>query len=291
MKCGKKVSILFHELARYNDTYHPFIWYLAKLWKKSGIDVEILRGIPDNLPATDLLIVHVDLTFLPAEYAKFVNRFPGAINGRITDISKRKISANLLGPDDAYDGSVIVKTNLNYGGLPELRLENRSGEGRMFLSAIQRPWRKIDCMDPGKYPIFETMNDVPPGVWRNPHLVVEKFIPERHGEFYGNRTAFFMGRNSLCRKVYSYSPIVKGSGIVKSEDIEMPADLEKFRKTIGLDYGKIDYVVHDGVLQVLDVNKTLGAVEDDEVNWIYAAPLAEGLLPFFDKADASPQGV
>jgi hypothetical protein len=39
------------------------------------------------------------------------------------DISKLAISANLVGRGDAYAGPVIVKTNCNYGGVPERRLK------------------------------------------------------------------------------------------------------------------------------------------------------------------------
>ena len=41
------------------------------------------------------------------------------------DISKSKISANILRRDDSHSGPVIIKTDLNSGGLPEKRLSSK----------------------------------------------------------------------------------------------------------------------------------------------------------------------
>ena len=289
MTARKKVCILLHEQARYDDTRHPFIWYFAKIWEKSGIEVEALRGIPDFLPSTDVLIAHVDVTVVPPDYVDFINQFSNVINGRLTDISKRAISSDLVGQDDSYNGKVIVKTDMNYGGVPEMQYEWRSGEKSRFLTHVQRPWSRIDCLDPEKYPVFDSIKDVPSGVWRNTNLVVEKFIPEREGDLYAGRAAFFMGESSTCMRVYSRSQIVKGPAILQMEPIETPAELNEIRKRIGLDYGKIDYVVHDGEIHVLDVNKTLGGVEDEDINWKYASLLSDGLLPFLDAANSRIQ--
>ena len=287
MTAGKKVSILLHKQARYDATRHPLIWYLAEFWKESGIDIEILQGIPDEMPSCDVLIAHIDLTVVPAEYVDFINRFPIVINGRLTDISKRRISSNLLGPDDSYAGQVIIKTDKNYGGLPELQFGRRSGDRSMFMTEVQRPWRKVQCLNPENYPIFESKNDVPSGVWRNPNLVVEKFIPERDGDLYSKRGIFFMGEKNICERAFGYSPILKANGTIRTESIDAPVELTQIQLDLGLDYGKIDYVVHDGEIHILDVNKTLGGVADDDINREYVRPLVDGLWPFLDAADSS----
>jgi len=282
MSTGPKVSILLHEHAAWDDTSHPFIWSLAETWKDSNIEVEILKGIPQGKVATDLLISHVDLTVTPAEYLEFIERFPKVVNRGITDISKRNISNNLVTPGHDYTGQVIVKTNLNYGGLQEFIVDDLAGKRTMYEGTIQRPWRKVDYLDPGKYPIFESIRHVPPGVWRNANLVVEKFMPEREGEYYCNRVALIMGEKVVCGRAYSLSPIVKGAGIVRSDPIETPVEFKRIREQYAIDYGKIDYVEHDGVIHVFDVNKTPGGLRDQEINMRLARKLADGLLPFLD---------
>lgn len=282
MSSTPKVSILIHEHSNYDDVNHPFIWYLAEGWKKMGIEVGILRGIPGAVPETDLLIAHVDLTVTPPEYVEFINRFPHVVNRGITDISKRKISHNLVSRDDSYPGQVVVKTNMNYGGVPELIEDSLSGRGSMFIGDIQRPWRKVDHLDPEKYPVFENVRAVPDGVWRNPNLVVEKFLPEIEGEFFCNRVALIMGENVRCGRAWSRSPIVKGASIVRSDPIETPPEFAKIRERYAIDYGKIDYVVHDGEIHVFDVNKTPGGLADSEINARLGDKLADGLLPFLE---------
>lgn len=283
MNSAAKVTILIHEHSRYDDIHHPFIWYLAKCWKEMGIVVDVLKGIPRSMPATDLLIAHVDLTVTPPEYVEFINRFPHVVNRGITDISKRAISRNLVGRDDLYSGRVVVKTNRNFGGVPELIQDSISGRGSTFAGDIQRPWRKVDYLDPEKYPIFENIRAVPDGVWRNPHLVVEKFLPEIEGEFFCNRVALIMGENVRCGRAWSRSPIVKGASIVRSDPIDTPPEFKQIRQRYAIDYGKIDYVVHAGEIHVFDVNKTPGGLADSEINARLGGKLADGLLPFLEK--------
>jgi len=287
MSSQPKVAILLHEHDRYDDVAHPFIWYLAKRWKQLGIRIEVLKGIPRRTPDADLLIAHVDLTVMPPDYVEFINRFPHVLNRGMTDISKRRISGNLVKRSDRYTGQVVVKTDMNCGGMPELINRSLSGKGQIPRPHSQRPWSRVEHLEPGKYPIFENIRAVPGGVWRNRHLVVEKFLPEIQGELFCNRVALIMGENVRCGRGYSRSPIVKGSSIVHSEPIETPPGFEEIRRRYAIDYGKIDYVVHDGVIHVLDVNKTPGRVADDEFNLRLGAKLADGLLPFLDKCRAA----
>ena len=179
-----RISILLHELSAYGVSQRPLIWFLAEAWKKSGIEISILKGISHDVPDTDLLIPHIDLTVTPPDYVEFIDRFPNVINRRLTDISKRVISAYLVTQDDPYAGKVIVKTNMNYGGIPELIYDDLAGRGGLDIGSIQRPWRKVDHLDPENYPIFGSIQEVPTGVWRNSNLVVEKFMPETEDGFF-----------------------------------------------------------------------------------------------------------
>ncbi len=81
-----------------------------------GHKVTVHRGLPDKPIPADLAIMHVDLTRVPDDYVAFGATFPHCINLRAADISKRAVSDALLGPDEAWDGPVIVKSNWNFGG-------------------------------------------------------------------------------------------------------------------------------------------------------------------------------
>ena len=56
----------------------------------------------------------------PAAFLAAAARFPASINAAVTDISKRSYSQLLVVADSDWDGPVIVKSNLNYHGLPEV---------------------------------------------------------------------------------------------------------------------------------------------------------------------------
>src|SRR5262245_35758307 len=87
-------------------------------WRPAGVDVVVHQGLR-NAPEADLAILHVDLTVTPPEYLELGARYPRCLNLAVTDISKRRISRNLVTRDDDYDGPVMVKTDRNYGGRPE----------------------------------------------------------------------------------------------------------------------------------------------------------------------------
>ena len=79
----------------------------------------------------------LDLSVVPSNYLEFASLYPVAVNGRLADIRKSHVSANLTAPGDGWDGPVIVKSNLNYRGLPEQVLEGNWAE-RRWLSAKRR---------------------------------------------------------------------------------------------------------------------------------------------------------
>jgi len=58
----------------------------------------------------------------------------------------------------------------------------------------------------------------------------------------------------------SPEPIVNDGTSVRSVSIEVHPEIEKMRRELGFDYGKFDYVIHDGQPLLLDINKTTGAV-------------------------------
>ena len=62
------------------------------------------------------------------------------------------------------------------------------------------------------------------------------------------------------------------------EDLpRVPAAISDYRRRVGLDYGKIDHVEHEGRQFVLDVNKTIGGSASDESDSALSRYLTAGL--------------
>jgi hypothetical protein len=76
-------------------------------------------------------------------------------------------------------------------------------------------------------------------------------------------------------------PIVK-AGTSGNERLSgsVPEAIVKRRQELGFDYGKFDYVIHDGSAILLDANSTPGASRSSQRVKAYAAHLAEGFLPW-----------
>jgi hypothetical protein len=175
----------------------------------------------------------------------------------VTDISKRKISKNLVRRPDDHDGAVIVKTNLNCGGVAELNGVRQGGRlGRAALRIARRlPWQISGMIGP--YKIFDHPKLVPKAAWRNPMLVIEKFLPERKDGMYCLRQYTFLGKSEINTLAYSAEPIVKARNVMRREILSEPyLGIREIRKTMGFDYGKFDYVVRDGKVVLYDVNRT-----------------------------------
>jgi hypothetical protein len=105
-------------------------------------------------------------------------------------------------------------------------------------------------------------------------------LPEREGELYVLRWAFFLGTAVVGLKGLSREPVVRAGNTVRDpeREYELPRALLDHRASIGLDYGKIDYVMNAGRPVVLDVSKTIGGSERDEGTLIQSlcTELAEG---------------
>lgn len=151
-----------------------------------------------------------------------------------------------------------MKTNANYGGINEFMNATRSGQATWYDPGTERPWRKREIMDSLNYPIFTNLSAVPPGVWKNDKLVVEKFLPEqlKNGD-YRCRTYIFIGEQEHAIWQCSPKPIIK-SQVATSIGIldEIPQSLRDIRKASGFDYGKFDYTEVNGEAFVYDMNKT-----------------------------------
>jgi hypothetical protein len=217
-------------------------------WERAGYEVVVRQGVSD-LPDADAAFLHVDASVVPPEYLSAVARYPVVINGRGADVRKRVISRNLVRPGDGYRGPVIVKTDANSGGIPEL-LHNREAN-RLGQSADEPPRYMT-----GKYPIFASPSHVPPALANDPALVIEKLLPERDERGFYARFWIFLGDAERCNRYLAKHPVVKGADILERVPVPVPDAIRARREELGLDYGKIDFVLHDGEPVLLDVNRT-----------------------------------
>jgi hypothetical protein len=234
------------------ESTRPIISHLALRWQEMGYKVITHYGT-QKLPEADIVFLHVDKTIVPDAYAQAVSNYPVVLNRHILDISRRNYSSITLSKDDDYDGEVIVKTNRNYGGRPEARDKAKS-------SKINESWENREVLKTLDYAIFKNIAAVPPGVWINKNLIVEKFLPEKEGDLFFVRYWTFFGDKSLSGRFGSTNPIVKfGNMETPDKQIPIPEELLLLRKKLKIDYGRFDYVVHAGKSIVIDVNKTQGS--------------------------------
>lgn len=238
--------------------------YMATYWREAGHDVTLVFGVKQFIPA-DLAILHVDLSVVPDEYLEFACRYPLVLNGTVKDVRKSTFSRHLLRADDSYDGRVIVKSDLNYAGLPERLLIERRSLFRIRLENVLRSFDSVRNRDrplrlrtSNDYRIYESLRDVPPICFGSPGIVVEKFLPEVDRGLYCVRLYHFLGDRMTCVRIASKDPIVKLDNMVRRTVVEPHPEIVELRSALKFDYGKFDYVVRDGQAIPLDVNKTPG---------------------------------
>ena len=291
----KRIAVLFHENDRYINIRDYVIAFLADYWVKDGNEVTFVFGTQKFVPA-NIAILHVNLSVVPDEYLEFAKHYPIVLNGRIKDIRKSAFSRRLLARDDPYQGKVIVKTDLNSAGGPE-RYLNRSHSLLMLSGYVPKQVRSLisrhilrtsfgplRIQTSTDYHIYDSLREVPRSCFDDPALVVEEFLPEREKGLYCMRIFNFLGDRSNCIRVKSAHPIVKWSNWDAGDVqvIEPHPDVVNFRNSLGLDYGKLDYVVHDGEAIILDVNKTMGIGTSTNVKEM-RAHRAAGIYSYFVK--------
>jgi hypothetical protein len=277
---SKTIAVLFHERAREADIGGYIVDHLAGFWREDGHEVVYLFGTRTATPA-DVILVHVDLSVVPEEYLQFAARYPIALNQRVRDIRKSATSRNLVRPGDGWDGPVIVKSNLNFGGNPERSVsQTRVQRG---LARVAGKLRRSPLASRETYPLFEHIDEVPRRWLRMDGIVVERFLPERENGLYHLRMYQFLGDRWTCTRIASEQPVIRARVSVAVEQVEPPPEILEWREQLGLDYGKLDFVVHQGEVVLLDVNKTTGASRhmSDEALRQMRRHFAEGLYSYF----------
>ncbi|MBK8725267.1 MAG: hypothetical protein IPL96_04200 [Holophagaceae bacterium] len=244
----RRIAVLFHETDTLKSIRQFGVMGLAEVWREQGHEVRCLFGTGTRVEA-DLVFVHVDLSVVPDAYLEFAAEYPVSVNGRVKDIRKSAFSEQLLGPEDGWEGPVIVKSDRNYAGLPEAwrgvpRLDG-SGLTPVFPSSMA-------------YRIYAGLRAVPPAAFACPDLVVERFLPEEEDGLYHVRCYEFLGNREACVRNVSTHPIVKLATVVARESIQPHPDIVALRRRLDFDYGKFDYVERDGRAVILDLNKTTG---------------------------------
>jgi hypothetical protein len=278
----KSITIITNEFNSKIEGTRYFLAQLIKLWDQQGLKVHVSGGC-NYIPA-DIAFLHVDTSVVADEYLELGQRYPVALNGNVKSILKSNISKYLLNQDDSYTGRVIVKTDANYGGANEFVNATRSGRLGWIDPEIERPWRKREVMDSVNYPIFNSLSEVPNGVWKNNKLVVEKFLPERldNGN-YRCCTYVFFGNQESAFWMSSPKPVVKSTVATDGGLIEeIPQSIREIRKSSGFDYGKFDYTEVDGEVIVYDMNKTpaLGRISFDMISNQKLKILANEIMSF-----------
>ena len=270
------IVILRHEHQR-NSTPGMIHLFIGR-WQAMGHRVLIHHGA-GRPPPGDIAVLHIDLTVIPPGYRTLISHYPRVINGAVLDISKRRISRNLLERTSSWCGPVIVKTNANYFGLAE-----RDARPRRWFSVRSVRAHEFPYLD--AYKIYESIGAVPERYWNTPGIVVEKFLPEHDERGYYIRTWTFLGRRERSFRHRGTDPIVKLGNIVESEPVDVPEEIRSWRETLGFDYGKFDYVCHEGRPILFDANRTPGAPFKGTPSPNMLAgmnDLAEGISDFVDE--------
>ena len=293
---AKRIVILLHESDSHREETGYFVWGLCDAWREMGLDVRVAQGLRD-LDNADLVIPHLDLTVTPTSYRTVLERLPNVVNRGVYDISKRRVSTNLLEAEDEWEEPVIVKTDLNYGGIPERRLaasrrklHTRAWNKLMRLSGLGRiggrhRGAESGVVDGSEYSIYPSLRDVPAQALSDPGLVVERFLPEREGEMYFARWYIFIGDRYRSLRVGSRNPLVKLATAEQREaGLPVPEEVLQFRRRWGLDFGKIDFVVHGGEPVIFDVTRTPGdRPGPGQID--VCRPYAPGVIPLLNRKD------
>ena len=259
METGQTLVIIHNKkqiFDRQTSNRFYLIDYFRKSWEASGLIIKDVYGTDEFIPA-DAAFLHIDLSVIPDEYLSFASRYHRVINGQVHDIRKSVISKNLISKDEAYEGQVIVKTDLNAGGGPE-RSSIFIERTYHYLWRILPAWAKpVGIYSQKDYTIFENPALVPRKFYHDPKLVVEKFLPEKWGKIYCHRRYYFLGEKEVNQLWLSKDPLCfSGDEIVLNKPV-IP-ELRSLRKKLGFDFGAFDYVMRDGNIILFDVNKTPG---------------------------------
>ena len=243
-----RIAILLH----HRKGNKLLIHHLANHWRSMGHDVVFYEGIGKRIEG-DILIPQIDLTVTPKDYIEAIEAFDGIILNRgIYDISKKKISTQLVDESSGFEGEVIVKPNLNFNGYPELRLKSK-------VAKVAHLLKKSLGLVPEAYKVYSSIHTVPPKFKNSKKFVIEKFLPFKDQDEYVMGLTSFFGDRFNSVELRSKNPIIKGYNVSSAVEIQTPTEVVAAVKKHRYDYGKFDYCWHKGELVLFDTNKTPGS--------------------------------
>lgn len=240
---------------------------------------DVLRRLPQDFAGT--FAFHVNLTdssHSPADRTALVEALQGrgirVLNAGIVDISKRFVqatcqAAGLMTTSAPREGEasdvLIVKTNRNYGGKPEMQVAPEVRGGPTFSEhAIH------DGGDHGY--LVAPRHEVPAEVWDDPHYVVERYVENARRLFY--RAYVFCDRIAISEGIHdAFVKAIRHSQRQRlllftvadgAPDVSIPADLIslveatiRFSDLARLDCGCLDVMRDEqGRFYIVDVNTT-----------------------------------
>ena len=230
---------------------HYMAYEFARRWEERGHRVLFHRGL-DAPPAGDVALLHHDLTVVPEAYLQLARRYPRVVNAATADIRKSRYSECLLARDDPWVGRVLIKTEANHGGHVDDALRRAS-----VATGHECDVAELTLMD--HYYLCDSTRHVPEAIWTTPGVIVEKFIPEEDERGTYVRFWTFFGGEERSFRYRANVPLIRFSDCIDREPIPVPDELRAIRARLGFDFGKFDYVKHEGRYYLLDANRTPGA--------------------------------
>ena len=270
MSNSKARLAIINELSYSPGDRRHMIVLIEEALEAMGVEIVHITKASGYVPA-DAVFVHIDQSIISPEARALALRYPVSINAYATDIRKFRYIDGLLGRDDSWDGPVIVKSNLNYVGMPERNAARQQGPiARRLMSRVANRLHrqsKYTIQSKEDYRIYPTLSDVPRHYFRNDY-VVQKFMAENDGEKNVLREYIFLGDLHYQNIERSDKLIITEDEHVSCEPFEPHPHLLATRRKLGLDYGKIDYTLINGEPFIFDANKTLGLGEYGDSEWL-----------------------
>lgn len=276
-----RLVVIHHDLTDISRRDRYWVHSMTPHWQARGIEVVHAAGTRALLPA-DAALVHVDMSVVPRRFIEAASRYPVVFNTRVTDIRKSRLPGrtHVVRNAKAPTGPVLAKTDFNCAAIPERELWKNGTRGlplreRWHLYRFGRKSLEVN------YALHGDASELPASIWKDPRYVVERFLPEREGAHFVLRWAFFLGSAAVGLIGRGANPVVRASETVRPVEpmSEIHPEVLRYREEIGLDYGKIDYVLHEGRPVILDVNKTIGGTTSRNPQLEHlAATLAAGLI-------------
>jgi len=227
---------------------------LARRWQDRGHAVHFHRGL-STPPAGDVALAHLDVTVVPEAYRELERRYPRVINGRTWDIRKSGYSTVRVLRDDPWPGKVIIKSDANHAGQVDDALRRLALREGIPSDIPERPVL-------ASYYLCDSIAKVPQQAWETPGVLVEKFVPESDEGGNYLRVWTFLGSCERNMRYCSDDLLIRGGNFKSREPAQVPDEMREWREKLGFEYGKLDYVRHEGEYILLDANRTPGAPPD-----------------------------